>query len=287
MSDTQEAFQAAEELVKDCGFTSLPIQPKQIAIKYGIKVDPMPASSDGGVSGMLIRVGENYGILYATHIDNQGFQKFSISHELGHYFLPGHIDAVTRGGVHQTYSKHRSGDRYEREADEFATGLLMPGFLFIPQVQKATLGFDGIQELSELCGTSLTSTAIQYVKSSTDPLAIVVSRNDLIDYAFLSEELREYPGVHHLKKNSPLPNTLTKDFNSDRTNVLDARRKDGVSDFQSWFDSPIQGTFSEEVVGLGDYGRTLTILTASDLPTLEDIEEEADLLESWTPQFKR
>jgi hypothetical protein len=50
----------------------------------------------GGVSGMLLRNGDDFGILYATHIKSSGFQRFSISHELGHYFLPGHIDAVDR-----------------------------------------------------------------------------------------------------------------------------------------------------------------------------------------------
>ena len=39
-------------------------------------------------------VGNMFGIAYATHIDNVGFQNFSVGHELGHYFLPGHVDAV-------------------------------------------------------------------------------------------------------------------------------------------------------------------------------------------------
>jgi len=46
---------------------------------------------------------------------------------------------------------------------------------------------------------------------------------------------------------------------------------------------------TEEVVGLGQYGRTLTVLTCSSL-TMR-VEEAADdedaLVESWTPKFKR
>lgn len=44
---------------------------------------------------------------------------------------------------------------------------------------------------------------------------------------------------------------------------------------------------SEEVVGLGAYGKTLTVLTASDLPDAEEIEEQDELTESWTPKFRR
>lgn len=285
MTGTDEAFRAAEGIAKTSGFNSLPILPEEIAKRHGILVDAMPPSSEGGVSGMMIRVRENYGILYATHIDNRGFQNFSIGHELGHYFLPGHIDAVTVNGVHQTYSYRESDDVYEREADAFAAGLLMPTYLFKPAAHKVELGFDGIQTLSELCGTSLTTTAIQFVKTVSDPLAIVVSKGDRIAYSFISDELSEYPGVSRLRRGSLLPDTLTRQFNIDQSNVSEAQRDESVSDFQSWFDSPVEGTLSEEVVGLGSYGRTLTVLTAAALPNLEELDEETLLQESWTPRI--
>ena len=65
--------------------------------------------------------------LRRAHIDNIGFQNFSVAHELGHYFLPGHIDAVLADGdVHESRAGFASGDRYEMEADHFAATLLMP-----------------------------------------------------------------------------------------------------------------------------------------------------------------
>ena len=84
---------------------------------------PKPAR-DAGVSGMLIRVGNEFAIGYATHIDNEPFQRFSVSHELGHYFLPGHVDAVIgESGIHESRAGFASNDRYEIEADRFAAGL--------------------------------------------------------------------------------------------------------------------------------------------------------------------
>jgi len=68
-----------------------------------------------------MRVGSSFGILYATHLANEGFERFSVAHELGHYFLPGHIDAVLAGGgqVHTSRAGFVSDDKYENEADHF------------------------------------------------------------------------------------------------------------------------------------------------------------------------
>jgi Zn-dependent peptidase ImmA (M78 family) len=75
-----------------------------------------------GVSGMLLRHGNNFGIVYATNIRSQGFQRFSISHELGHYFLPGHVDQILTEGVHVSRAGFITADPYELEADHFAAG---------------------------------------------------------------------------------------------------------------------------------------------------------------------
>jgi hypothetical protein len=40
-------------------------------------------------------------------------------------------------------------------------------------------------------------------------------------------------------------------------------------------------------VGLGRYAKTLTVLYDIDLPEPEDEEDEDNLIESWTPRFKR
>ena len=44
---------------------------------------------------------------------------------------------------------------------------------------------------------------------------------------------------------------------------------------------------SEDVVGLGRCGKTLTVLYDIDLPEPEDEEDEERLIDSWTPRFKR
>ena len=67
---------AAEQLIADRGINTLPICPFIIAKDKGIEVQPRQ-SDKPGVSGFLMRVGNQFGILYATHIKNDGFIRFN------------------------------------------------------------------------------------------------------------------------------------------------------------------------------------------------------------------
>ena len=115
-----------EQVIQERGISAFPVDPIAIARECDIEVVAKPAQAEG-VSGMLLRVGNSYGIVYATHVNNAGFERFSIAHELGHFFLPGHIDAVLcNSDIHESRAGFGSGDRYELEADHFAAALLMP-----------------------------------------------------------------------------------------------------------------------------------------------------------------
>ena len=137
---------------------TLPIDPFEIADELEITVQAKPASA-AGVSGMLLRHGDVFGILYATHIESEGFQRFSVAHELGHYLLDGHIDHVLpdRDGMHESRAGFVSADPFELEADHFAAGLLMPGRLFSDALKRAGDGLSAVEHLAESCKTSLTA----------------------------------------------------------------------------------------------------------------------------------
>lgn len=128
---------AARNVIKEHRIESLPIDPIAFARKLDIEVMPKDPRSVG-VSGMLLRRGNHFGIAYATHIDSPGFQNFSVAHELGHYFIPGHVEAVlAHGDVHESRAGFRSSDRHEVEADYFAANFLMPEDLFSKAIDRA------------------------------------------------------------------------------------------------------------------------------------------------------
>jgi Zn-dependent peptidase ImmA (M78 family) len=67
-------------------------------------------------------------------------------HELGHYFLDGHVHSLfgLGQGLHQSESGFTSKNPVEREADAFAAGLLMPKTLFKTALAKAGQGLNAI-----------------------------------------------------------------------------------------------------------------------------------------------
>ena len=66
----------------------------------------------------------NFGIMYATYVDNIGFQNFCVAHELGHYSIAGHYEQLMGNGFHESSAGFVSNEKYELEADHFAAGLL-------------------------------------------------------------------------------------------------------------------------------------------------------------------
>src|SRR5258708_19060370 len=199
------AKQKGEACATEQGFTALSVYPLAIAAKNEIEVKAKPDTTEG-VSGMLLRHGNSFGILYATHIDSDGFQRFSVAHELAHYFLEGHIDHVLpKDGVHVSEAGFTSADPYEMEADQFAAGLLMPGDLFKKALRKKTAGLQTIEDLAAVCRTSLTATGIRCAETSDDALAVIISTGNTIDFCFLSDAMKSLPKLPWLPNGAPLP----------------------------------------------------------------------------------
>ena len=277
----------AEQLLRELRIETLPIDPFVIARQLDIELKPLPASA-GGASGMLLHVNGVFGIGYPTHVNNKGFRRFSVAHEIGHYRLPGHIDAVLNGrGQHFSRAGFRSSDRYEQEADQFASALLMPAKLFVAAVGRAGEGIQAIETLQARCETSLEATAIRYVQTSRDPVAVIRSGADTIDYAVMSSSLMDFPSLDWIRKGTPLPSgSVTADFNADAENIARGRRAKGQSCLQDWFNGQHRQEIVEEVVGLGSYGKALTVLTGMEPPD-EVEDDEGDLEESWAVSFRR
>lgn len=284
MADTRfkDATLHAEKLVSDEKF-ELPIDLMALAKSRDILVEAKSESAKG-VSGMLLRAGDNFAIGYATHIKSNGFQRFSIAHELGHYFLPGHPEHVFGGGkcVHESRAGFGSGDQVELEADHFAAGLLMPSRLFKAEAGKYADGFTAIEKAADRCQTSLTASAIRYAELTDAAVAIIISTGSSVNYCFVSRAMRGVRGYKHPVKGSVLPrDSLTRAFNQVESNVLTGQRGDDSADLIAWFHADDEIDASEEVIGLGDYGKTLTIICA-EIPDDDDVDD----MTSVPPRFR-
>jgi hypothetical protein len=248
---------------------ALPVNPFAIAADHNILVESRE-SNKPGVSGFLIKVGDNFGIAYSSQIPSEGFKNFTVAHELGHYFLPGHPEHLfsNGNGIHESRSGFVSQDPHEREADFFAAALLMPEGLFKKAAQSAGGGFAAISVLAYKCKTSFTATAIRYTQFVEHPVAVILSSGDRVEFCFLSQLMQEVRGVSALQKGDLLPqSTPTAKFNNNGLNCGGCNTDSAVCFLNQWFDDAPEFEMNEDVVGLGSYGKTLTVLF-----TTEEIE---------------
>jgi Zn-dependent peptidase ImmA (M78 family) len=273
--DFWKAEAQADEVLAKHKISALPVDPFYIAKAEGIVCEKIHSTTPG-VSGCLANKENKFGIFYGDYFSSDGFCRFTVAHELGHYFLEGHCEHVFADGErrHTSESGFSSDDRFEREADAFAAALLMPRELFRAGCAIVQPGLTAVEALAEKCGTSLTATAIRYADLSEDPITIVVSKDNRVQFAFMSEPLRQRRDLNLIKKNSGIPDgTETSRFNKNSLNVTKAKRATSFSTMDVWFDCDGKSPIIEEVRGLGSYGRTLTVLWSESAPDSEDVEE--------------
>jgi hypothetical protein len=284
------ARRRAEALLREDGIDLLPVDPFAIASDRDIVIEAKP-DAEPGVSGILLRHGNAFGILYATHIKSEGFRRFSVSHELGHYFLDGHVDQLLKNGVHTSHAGFVTADPYELEADHFAAGLLMPERPFKAAMNKLDGGLTAIEELADQCITSRTATAIRFAELTQQATAVIVSTGDTIDYCFMSDAMKTLPRLSWLRKGMPLPaGTATAAFATNRAAVEAGERIKDEIDVRDWLGGETSRTVMEESLGLGAYGKVLTVLSSTSIGREDDDDdeeaEEERLVDSWTPRFR-
>lgn len=261
-----------ENILRDKGINSLPIDVKKIAQDAEIILEPFPEGQSGiGYAGMLLHRGNQFAIFYSTRIASEGFQRFTIAHELGHYFIEGHPEAVLdANGIHKSREPFSSNDSYERQADSFAAGLLMPSWLCQQVARRHDDGLDPIIAIADACNTSLMASAIRYVELSKDKVAILVSQNGKILFSSASPAMLR--AGFFVKSGTPIPaNSLSATCSSDSGFIRKADTGEQESDLSDWsvHDSCL---CYEQVKGLGATGKLLTVL----VPQEEDDEDQEE-----------
>ncbi|RBM04900.1 ImmA/IrrE family metallo-endopeptidase [Novacetimonas cocois] len=288
----QMATQAGEKVARDEGFTSLPVKPLIIAERKELHVEKKPPGMKG-VSGALIFMEPKPLLIYSSEHQNVGFENFSIAHELGHYCLPNHPEQIMQsGGQHFSKAGFSEGARsIELEADHFAAGLLMPDFLVRKLIEESEVGLQGIRELAGSAEVSITAAAIRLAQCARFPICVIVSEGTAVRYAFRSESFKDLGENIYLPKGARLPrSSTTARFNALASNVAAGRQATGECRLRDWFDTDRNPALDEQVIGLGSYGFTLTVLSSDKLSVdfdPDEDDEDATLEESWKPKFAR
>ncbi|AUH64144.1 ImmA/IrrE family metallo-endopeptidase [Paracoccus zhejiangensis] len=282
------AQKTGERVARAYGMTQLPIDPFAIAAAEQIEISALPAG-EGGVSGVFLMSGLQAAILYRASPRHPGFERFSVAHELGHYFIEGHPEMIlSGGGRHESRAGFRgTRSAVEVEADHFAAALLMPPPAVQAVLARAPIGLEAVRRLKAEAIVSMTAAAIACARHAAHPMAIIVSRGQAVDYAFLSPGFRRLGRLIFPRKGDPLPAGATASFNLDAAKVRKAATATGHCRIGDWFDIDRDIDLDEEIIGLGRSGRTLTVLSSEDLPA-EDLfgSEPPGSDQPWSPRFR-
>jgi len=118
----------AEDLLKKYNITDVPVDVEAICRNEGIEISVMDLrevedAHNRNISGALILKDSKKEII-VNEKDIHGRRRFTIAHELGHFFL--HHCKKTNPQDHVIISYRGARNKIEFEADEFAAELLMP-----------------------------------------------------------------------------------------------------------------------------------------------------------------
>jgi Zn-dependent peptidase ImmA (M78 family) len=256
-----EIAAAAEEVLRALGMWRLPVDPFAIAKEERIRLVPGVYGEGFDARIEYYAQFQRFGIFYRDFGKPEGRIRFSLGHELGHFFLPEHRERLLSGKVHDSKSDYRSRNPIELQADRFAANLLMPRDLFVKQVKSFRQSVCDLKDLCRLAarlGTSVTSTAIRYCDCDIEGATAVLSENGIVQWTYASEDMRHL-GCYFVESGSAIP----RDSETAKLlKLLDGGPTDQVVghqiDSHVWFDGPKRNLLYEEAMQLGN--RVLTWL---------------------------
>lgn len=138
--------------------------------------------------------------------------RFTLAHELGHYFIDNHRNGLKSGQLepHPSRNNEDMQQKIEREADYFASCLLMPEKRFSKDCFKRKFNFSTIEELSKKYNVSLTACAIRFADIGNHPIMIVYCENNEVKWKWNSPD---FPFKYLAEKNNKIPeDTLVGEY---------------------------------------------------------------------------
>jgi hypothetical protein len=167
-------------------------------------VDPVPIVAAKGIRLVFGRYGDSFdGMLrhkanrfsLFCNLDRVEAKRsrrarFTIAHELGHYFIASHRNALKSGLAphHRSFCEYESKIFVEQQADCFASNLLLPRDSFIKRAKACSPGLGGVLSLSDHFDTSVTATAIRYAALGVAPCIVIKWNTNRFGWKWLAED---------------------------------------------------------------------------------------------------
>lgn len=208
------AVQEAEALVERLAIRKAPIDPVMVAATERRILKLCPGNYKNAFDGRLEFLPKTRRFLcyYNTKYDRPGDDghaprtRFSLAHELGHFFIDAHHEYLRAGGrVHPSQSEMLRSTPFEDQADAFAAHLLMPNRLFRPLANQDAVSIEMIADLAQTFRTSFVSTANRAIECTHFYCAVAAIRDGEIAWLRPGKPLIEkgiYPGPRGLVRSA-------------------------------------------------------------------------------------
>jgi Zn-dependent peptidase ImmA (M78 family) len=224
----------------------------EIAQEFGIDVLYRPAESYDGAL-LRIRDAQRGCIVINSRIREESRKRFTLAHEIGHYVLPGQQEVSAP--CKQQRIENWDADLYrpELEANRFAAEILMPRGIMAEFVQSEP-SLESIRSIAQLCGTSLTASAVRLITLTPHRAAVVWSQDQKILWSKLSAGFVRWIRKGEVRENSFAAQCYRKQSVPDQLAPVPASAwlyEKGLREgAQIW----------EQSAGLKNYGAVLSLL---------------------------
>jgi Zn-dependent peptidase ImmA (M78 family) len=181
---------AARRVLSECDVQhARDIHIEAIAARYGAMILP---GKQATARGSIMRAGQHAVIRIPETAMGRSWGRFTGAHETGHHCMHPLADHFEQcHGERDDEKRGGTAWRIEREANHFATELLIPEAFGAPLCMAARPTVDDVEHLARTFNTSFEMSAIRMVQLAKAPCAVVLSVDGQIKWA---PESLTFPG---------------------------------------------------------------------------------------------
>lgn len=244
----------ANELLNELGVTD----PKDLSDLEGIchsqnidlKFEDLDTSE-----GRIIFGKENATIIVKKNEKYPQRERFTIAHELGHYFLHKKLLDDKTCSTRDMYSWSGKNQDIESEANEFAGNFLIPAQFLKPMVEGELVSYEMADTISKHFGSSLTSSILRHLEVTKYATAVIFytsQRSLLYRRSKAMEDMFLHPAYPNLSKWTEASKCTTY-IENPKANIIIP---------ESWFDINLDKyTVREQANFFPNIGMGISIIT--------------------------
>lgn len=118
--------------------------------------------------------------------------RFTLAHELGHYFIPYHRLGLMTGELKPhgsvNFLTNQNAWQLERDADAFASNLLMPTSYFKDLIKGRHFDFGVIENIADKFQVSMSAAALRFAAIGNTPVMAIYAMDGKIQWVSKSED---------------------------------------------------------------------------------------------------